>query len=164
MTNYWLMKTEPAMFSIDTLEREGTTQWDGVRNYQARNFMMNEMEIGDMVLLYHSVTDKGIYGLARVSAEAHPDTTQFDSADEHYDPKSTREKPIWYCVDVEFVEKFENPVSLETLKSDPRLEGMAVCSRGSRLSIQPVTKEHFEYICNILSERKEPINHEKTVF
>lgn len=145
--NYWLVKTEPAMFSIDHLQREGKTQWDGVRNYQARNHMMN-MKVGDLVLFYHSVTDTGVYGVARVCAVAHPDTSQFDPADEHYDPKSPREKPRWWCVDVEFVEKFDKPVSLEQIKSDPKLEGMVVRQRGSRLSVQPVSREHFDYICN----------------
>lgn len=152
MTNYWLLKTEPEMYSIDTLQKEGVTQWDGVRNYQARNYMINEMEIGDMVLIYHSVTDKGIYGIARVCADAHPDTTQFVPTDEHFDPKATIDKPIWYCVDVEFVEKFDKPVSLERLKGDPQLEGMVATSRGSRLSVQPVSRAHFEYICNVLAE------------
>ncbi|MBI1862838.1 EVE domain-containing protein [Candidatus Microgenomates bacterium] len=145
MTNYWLMKTEPAMYSIDTLQRDGKTQWDGVRNYQARNNMKN-MAIGDMVLFYHSITDPGVYGIARVCALAHPDTSQFDPNDEHFDPKNNPEKPMWWCVDVEFVEKLKRPVSLETLKSDPRLEGMVVRTRGSRLSVQPVSKVHFEYI------------------
>ena len=148
--NYWLMKTEPAMFSIDHLQREGKTQWDGVRNYQARNHMMN-MKVGDLVLFYHSVTDTGVYGIARVCAVAHPDTSQFDPADEHYDPKSPLEKPRWWCVDVEFVEKFDKPVSLERLKSDPNLDGMVVRQRGSRLSVQPVSREHFEYIRNIMT-------------
>lgn len=153
MANYWLMKTEPAMYSIDHLEREGKTQWDGVRNYQARNNMM-KMEVGDLVLFYHSVTDMGIYGIARVCAPAHPDTSQFDPADEHYDPKSKPEKPMWHCVDVEFVEKLERPVLLTELKSDPRLEGMVARTRGSRLSVQPVSREHFEYIRNVLGKKK----------
>lgn len=152
MKNYWLMKTEPAMYSIDHLKQEGKTQWDGVRNYQARNNMMG-MKIGDLVLFYHSVTNPGIYGIARVCAAAHPDSTQFDLANEHYDPKSKPEKPIWHCVDVEFVEIFKRPVLLMELKSDPRLEGMVARTRGSRLSVQPVTEEHFQYIRNVLSKK-----------
>lgn len=158
--SYWLMKTEPAMYSIDHLKREGKTQWDGVRNYQARNNMM-KMKVGDLVLFYHSVTDPGIYGIARVCAVAHPDTSQFDPNDEHYDPKSSRENPMWWCVDVEFVEAFERPILLDKLKSDPRLEGMVVRQRGSRLSVQPVSEEHFNYIT--LTNARYTKRHESSV-
>ncbi len=149
MKRYWLSKTEAVMFSIDDLQRVGVTQWDGVRNYQARNYMMHDMNVDDEILIYHSVTDTGVYGVGRVHTRAHPDSSQFDKNDEHYDPKSSPDKPIWYCVDVAFVEKFPRFVSLEDIKADPKLEGMVVRQKGSRLSIQPVTKEHFDHIVKL---------------
>ncbi len=142
---YWLMKTEGDVYSISDLKRDGVAPWDGVRNFQARNFM-REMHLGDLVLLYHSsAADIGVYGVAKVVALAHPDTTQFDKGDPHYDPTSRREKPKWYCVDVRFVRAFRNPVLLEEMRSDPELRGMLVLERG-RLSVQPVSKGHFERV------------------
>jgi predicted RNA-binding protein with PUA-like domain len=145
--NYWLMKSEGSCYSIDDLKRDKKTPWGGVRNYQARNFMMRDMDVGDMVLFYHS-NDKpsGVYGIGKVVSEAHYDETQFDANDEHFDSKATREKPIWHCVDVAFVSKFKIPISLDTIKFDPKLEGMIVRNRGSRLSIQPVLEKHFLHI------------------
>jgi predicted RNA-binding protein with PUA-like domain len=144
---YWLIKSEGDCYSIDDLKRDKKTSWDGIRNYQSRNYMMKDMEVGDLLFFYHSISDPtGIYGIAKVMRKAHPDETQFDKKDEHFDPKAKREKPTWYCIDVAFVEKWKNPVSLEMLKKDPKLEGMAVREKGSRLSIQPVSEEHFKYI------------------
>ncbi len=146
---YWLMKTEPSAFSIDDLQRKKVETWDGVRNFQARNFMI-EMEEGDGILFYHSSTKpNGVYGLAKVAKKAHPDLSQFDSKGHYFDPKATKEKPIWHCVDVEFVQKFREPVTLEQIKADAKLEGMRVRAIGSRLSVQPVSRDHFDYIVKI---------------
>lgn len=151
--NYWLLKTEPGCYSIDDLKKEKTTAWSGVRNYQARNLMRDHMRIGDLVLFYHSnAKPSGVYGVARVVKESHPDDTQFDKTDEHYDPKATKENPIWFCVTVEFVKQYAEPVSLEQIKFDPKLEGMAVRQKGNRLSVQPVSKKEFEYIDTVLAQ------------
>jgi predicted RNA-binding protein with PUA-like domain len=112
--------------------------------------MRDEMSIGDLALFYHSNSKpSGVYGIAQVASIPKTDTTQFDSKDEHFDPKSTKQNPIWVCVDFSFVEKFDNPISLTTLKDDSKLEGMYVRRKGDRLSIQPVSKNHFEYIVKI---------------
>lgn len=142
---YWLMKSEPSSYSIDDLKRDKKTPWDGVRNYQARNFLQ-EMQVGDKVLFYHSNTKTpAVVGIAKVVKKAQPDETQFDKKDDHYDPKATREKPIWYCPEVAFVKKLKEPVTLEEVKHDPKLNDMVLTKR-SRLSVQPVSKKHFEYI------------------
>ncbi len=144
---YWLIKSEGDCYSIDHLKKDKRTAWEGIRNYQARNFMMRDMEVGDLLLFYHSITvPTGVYGVARVVSKAHPDQSQFDKKDMHFDPKATQSKPIWFCVDVAFSEKFKQPVSLEVIKKDPKLEGMVVRAKGSRLSVQPVSPEHFKYI------------------
>ena len=149
------MKSEGDCYSIDHLKEDKVTPWSGVRNYQARNFMMRDMKTGDKVLFYHSNdTPSGIYGLAKVTSAAKPDETQFDTNDEHYDPRATRSKPIWHCVDVSFVKKFKKPISLAELKFDPALEGMLVRAKGSRLSIQPVSETHYRHIVEILAKRK----------
>lgn len=146
MPKLWLMKTEPDVYSIDDLQRDGTERWEGVRNYQARNFM-REMSKGDLVIFYHSsAKPPGIAGLCRVSREAHPDPSQFDPQSEYYDPKSTKEDPRWSLVDVEFVERFAELIPLQALKADPALEGMLIAQRGSRLSVQPVEKKHFKRV------------------
>jgi predicted RNA-binding protein with PUA-like domain len=144
--NYWLIKSEPDCYSIDDFKKDKRTSWSGVRNYQARNFM-KEMRVGDMALFYHSSTDpKAVVGIAKVVKEAHPDTTALDKKDDHYDPKATKENPIWYMVDFAFVEKFKNPVTLAEVKRNPKLEGIPLTQPGSRLSVQPVSKAHFETI------------------
>ena len=142
------MKTESSAYSIDDLKKKGTDAWDGVRNYQARNFMM-QMKVGDGVLFYHSGKEPSVAGLAKVAKLAHPDASQFNSKDSHFDPKSKKEKPIWYCVDVKFVKKFKTPVSLVEIKREKKLAGMRVREVGSRLSVQPVSKEHFDYIVGL---------------
>ena len=143
----WLMKSEPDVFSIDDLAKDKTTWWGGVRNYQARNFMMNDMKEGDWVLFYHSSAEPpGVAGLAKISKAAAPDETQFDKKSEYYDPKATKEKPIWFCVQLQFAKKFKNLVSLQELRDNPKLKDLLVLKKGQRLSIQPVTKEHFEII------------------
>ncbi len=147
--NTWLMKTEPEMFSIDDLAKKKISPWDGVRNYQARN-NMKAMAKGDLVLFYHSsVIPPGAAGVARVCRVAYPDHTSWDRKGEHFDPRSTEEKPLWFMVDVEFVEKFPKMVSLEQMKADPRLAGMAVTQRGSRLSVQPAAVAHFSRVVEL---------------
>jgi predicted RNA-binding protein with PUA-like domain len=146
---YWLMKTEPEVYSIDHLARTRTGSWDGVRNFQARNHM-RAMRNGDLVLFYHSSTEPpGVAGIARVCREAYPDHTQFDPKHDHYDPKSKRDTPRWDMVDLEFVEKLPELVSLAQLKADPKLEGMLVVKRGMRLSVQPVERPHFAHVLKL---------------
>lgn len=144
---YWLMKTEPESYSIDDLKNDGKTFWSGVRNYQARNFMRDEMKPGDGVLFYHSNADpSGVAGIARVVKAGYADHTAQDPDDSHYDPKATKENPIWYMVDIAFVRQFKHLVSLEELKRTPGLENMMVIQRGSRLSVQPVTEKEFKIV------------------
>lgn len=141
------MKSEPDVFSIDDLARKKTSLWDGVRNYQARNFMMNDMKPGDRVLFYHSNAEPpGIAGLAEVCSKAKPDPTALDKKSEYYDKSATPQNPRWFCVEVQFVRKFKNFISLEQLKSSKELEKMLVLKKGQRLSIQPVTKAEYAFI------------------
>lgn len=143
---YWLMKSEPEGYSIDDLERDRREPWDGIRNYQARNFM-REMAAGDLFIFYHSnAKPPGAAGIGRICREAYPDPTQFDRKNKHYDPKSDQDDPRWSLVDVEFVEKFAEEIPLRALKDDPALEGMRVTQKGSRLSVQPVAKNHFKRV------------------
>ena len=154
--NYWLMKSEPEVFSIDDLaEAPGqTTCWDGVRNYQARNFMKS-MEIGDQVFFYHSNADPScIAGIAEVVRKAYPDHTALDPHDHHFDPKATPEKPIWEMVDLRFVRKFARPLALDDLRPIAGLEKMELLRRGSRLSVQPVTPAEWKII-NRIAAREE---------
>ncbi len=149
MTQYWLMKSEPSTYSIDDLKKDKVTQWEGVRNYQARNFMRDQMKIGDKVLFYHSnATPPGIAGLAEVCRESYPDYFALDASSKYFDPKSTEEKPIWMMVDVKFIKKFDKLVSLEEIKARPELANMLVIKKGMRLSIQPVTENDY----NILAQ------------
>ncbi|MCC6316226.1 MAG: EVE domain-containing protein [Gemmatimonadaceae bacterium] len=145
---YWLMKTEPSTFSFDDLMNapRRTTSWDGVRNYQARNFMQ-EMKVGDQVIIYHSSAEPpGAAGIAEVAREAQPDLSAFDPKDHHYDPDSKREAPRWFCVDVRGVEPLERFVSLEELRGNPALSGMRLLQRGNRLSVLPVSAAEFRAI------------------
>lgn len=147
---YWLIKSEPDVFSIDDLRRVGREPWNGVRNYQARNFMRDAMQPGDLALFYHSnATPPGVVGLARVVGAPYPDATQFDAQSEYFDPKSTVERPRWMLVDFEFVAKFPTPVTLAQMKEEAGLEGMLVLQKGTRLSITPVEPPHFERICEL---------------
>lgn len=149
---YWLMKSEPGDVSIDDLANfpRQTVAWYGVRNYQARNFMRDDMKIGDMAIFHHSSTKiPGVCGVARVVSTSHPDLSAFDLKDEHYDAKSKKEKPTWICVDFAFVKKLPRLVSLEEIKHDHKLKGIMVAQTGSRLSIQPVSKNHFERILDL---------------
>lgn len=144
---FWLVKSEPEAYSIDDLQRDGQTAWTGVRNYKARN-TLREMKVGDRLVFYHSNADPpGAAGIAEVCAVAHPDASQFDRKDSHYEPKATPDKPIWYCPDVKFVAKFPTFVPLEALRDDDKLTGMLLTSgKASRLSVQPVSKPHFDRI------------------
>ena len=147
MSQYWLMKSEPDVFSIEDLRRQGTALWDGVRNYQARNFMTQSMKVGDWVLFYHSNAEPpGVAGLAKVSAPAKPDPTAWDKKSKYYDERSTPERPVWFGVEVEFVERFPRLVPLSELREQRDLKDMLLLKRGQRLSIQPVTKKEFECI------------------
>jgi len=150
IVNYWLMKSEPDVFSIDTLKNKKKSGWDGVRNYQARNFMRDNMKNGDMVLFYHSSCDiPGVAGLATVSKESHPDPTQFDPKSDYYDPKATLENPRWFMVEVSFVEKFNEVITLTQIKSVKALENMPLVQKGSRLSINPVTEKEYKTILGL---------------
>jgi predicted RNA-binding protein with PUA-like domain len=146
---YWLLKTEPSHFSIEDLERarDGRESWDGIRNYQARNFMRDEMKQGDRVLIYHSSTESpAVVGTARVAREAYPDPTAFDPESRYFDPKSAPEAPRWVMVDVQFESRFAAPITLADLRAVPALQGMRLLQRGQRLSIMPVAREEFETI------------------
>ncbi|RME35141.1 MAG: EVE domain-containing protein [Gammaproteobacteria bacterium] len=147
--NYWLMKSEPTEFSIDDLAARPDRRepWDGVRNYQARNFMRDAMRVGDLAFFYHSNCEPpGIVGIVRIASEARPDPTAFDPRDKHYDPKSDPDDPRWWLVEVEFVEKFGRPVTLAALKSRPELADMQLVKRGNRLSVMPVEPRHWDII------------------
>jgi predicted RNA-binding protein with PUA-like domain len=144
---YWLMKTEPDVFSIDDLARDGVTPWEGVRSYQARNLLRDQVHVGDAVLFYHSSTEPpGVAGLAEVVRESYPDRTQFDPASPYFDPKSTQDNPRWFVVDVRFVERFPAVVPLAVLHTTPGLEDMVVLKRGMRLSVQPVTEDEWRIV------------------
>jgi predicted RNA-binding protein with PUA-like domain len=146
---YWLLKTEPESFSIQDLQKapNQTTFWDGVRNYQARNFLRDEIKSGDRVLFYHSNADPpAIVGTAKVVKEGYPDHTAWDKKSHHYDEGSTKENPRWYMVDIKFDKIFDKPLSLEDLKKVKSLAKMELLRKGSRLSVQPVTAEEFEIV------------------
>jgi predicted RNA-binding protein with PUA-like domain len=144
---YWLMKSEPDVYSIDDLQRDGKDCWEGIRNYQARNFMRDDMKVGDGVLFYHSnAKPPGVAGLARVCRLAYPDHFAWDKKSKYFDPKCDPEDPRWWMVDVEYVETFPHLVSLQQLKDDAQLEDMMVTRRGSRLSIQPVELAHWKRV------------------
>jgi predicted RNA-binding protein with PUA-like domain len=144
------MKSEPSIYSIDDLARDGREKWDGVRNFRARNFMRDEMKPDDFVLFHHSSVDPpGVAGVARVACESYPDPSQFVKRGKYFDAKSVKEKPVWWLVDVEFVEKFPKFLPLSELRVDPKLDGMWLLKRGMRLSVQPVEKDHFKHILKL---------------
>lgn len=149
---YWLMKSEPGEVSIDDVANfpNQSVEWFGIRNYQARNFMRDQMQIGDKALFWHSsCKEPGIYGIVEVSTAAHPDSFQFDPANEYYESKSTTEKPVWWCVDVKFVKKTKY-ISIQELRQYPELAMMKVLQKGNRLSITPVTQEEWMFITRLL--------------
>ena len=157
MTRYWLMKSEPDVYGIDDLRRDGRAPWDGVRNYQARNFMRDDMAVGDAVLFYHSNAEPpGVAGLARVSRSAFTDATAWDRRSPYFDPKSSPSNPRWWMVELAFAEKFPAVVPLAVLKADPRLSKMVLVRKGSRLSVQPVTPEEFRVVCDLARGRVNP--------
>ena len=150
---YWLMKSEPGDYSIDDLERDGTEHWDGIRNYQARNIMRDQMQVGDRVLFYHSnAKPPGVVGVAEIASGPYTDHSQFDPQAKYFDPKSDPQEPRWIMVDVKFVEKLPRMVSLPELRGCPELTDMVLLNR-SRLSVQPVTQEQYAYI---LDRAREP--------
>ncbi|KAB0300423.1 EVE domain-containing protein [Vibrio fortis] len=144
---YWLFKTEPDTFSIHTLRAQNTSCWEGVRNYQARNMMRDQVKLGDLVMIYHSSCKKvGVAGIAKVTREAYPDHFQFDPESDYYDAKSSPDNPRWVMVDVEYVRTTERLIPLATLKAMPELENMPLVKRGNRLSIMPVTEQEWQAI------------------
>lgn len=147
-TGHWLMKSEPDEFSIDDLERRGSEPWSGVRNYQARNFMRDGMKVGDRILFYHSsCAEPGVVGLARVASGPRADPTQFDPASGYHDPKSTRANPRWVLVDVAFERRLRRTVRLADIRAHARaLAGLALLNTGNRLSVMPVSHQHFALI------------------
>jgi predicted RNA-binding protein with PUA-like domain len=151
--HYWLMKSEPEVYSIDDLRREKRTAWNGVRNYQARNHMRT-MKKGDLVLFYHSSSDPaGVAGVAKVVKEAYPDPTQFDRRSEYHDAKSDKDDPRWWLVDVGFVERFADTVTLASIKADKRLKDMVLVNN-SRLSVQPVTEDEYERVRSMAGAKR----------
>ncbi len=150
--NYWLVKSEPHVFSIDDLAAapNQTTYWDGVRNYQARNTLRDQMQLDDLVLFYHSNCDQpSIVGLAKVAKTGYPDFTAWDKDDPHFDPKTDPSNPRWYMVDIKFVQKFAKPLSLTSLRGVTGLEKMVLLQKGSRLSVQPVSAHEYETILEL---------------
>jgi predicted RNA-binding protein with PUA-like domain len=146
---YWLVKSEPEVFSIDDLakSKNQTTYWDGVRNYQARNFLRDDMKLGDLVLYYHSNTEpNAIVGVCEIVKEGYSDFTAFDPKDIHFDPKSKKENPTWIMVDIKLVKKFINEITLADIKANPKLSKMRLVQRGNRLSVMPVEKKEFDEI------------------
>ncbi len=151
---YWLMKSEPNVYSIEDLKRNKTSPWEGVRNYQARNFMRDEMKLGDKVLFYHSnAKPSGVAGIAEVCKTSYPDFFAWDKKSKYFDKKTDPENPTWFMVDVKFVSQFKEVISLQELKEDPALSGMTVTKKGSRLSVHPVDKKHFDHVV-ALGKRK----------
>lgn len=152
---YWLVKSEPEDYSIDdfSAEKNNTTYWDGVRNYQARNFLRDEFKIGDKVLFYQSNTDPlAVVGMCEVVKEGYPDHTQFDPDHKHFDPKADPKNPTWFMVDIKLIKKFNNPVTLEDIKSSSKLKNIKLVQRGNRLSVMPVTKDEFDTILKMAGE------------
>jgi predicted RNA-binding protein with PUA-like domain len=151
--NYWLIKSEPDAFSIDDLKSAPGRKdhWDGIRNYQARNFMRDDMEKGDLVLFYHSnCKEPGVVGIAEIVSGAYPDHTAFDANEKYFDPKSDPENPRWLMVDIRFVRKIRRLISLSELKTHAdQLENFALVRRGNRLSIMPVSREHWDFILSL---------------
>jgi predicted RNA-binding protein with PUA-like domain len=149
MSRHWLFKSEPSAYGFDQLQADRVTPWSGVRNYQARNNMM-EMHVGDLGLFYHSsIAEPAAVGICKVVRTAYPDFTAFERGGEYYDPKSTPSKPVWMMVDVEYVEPLEYPVTLARMRAEPRLVGMELLKRGRRLSVQPVTPAEWKIVLEL---------------
>ena len=151
MNQYWLLKTEGEYYPIDKLKADKKTPWSGVRNYRARNFMRDKMRVGDLCLFYHSSSKQnGVYGIAKVASRPHADPLQFDKKSHYFEPKATKEKPVWMLVDIAFVKKFREPVLVGEMKNDPALSDM-ILFHALRLSIQPVSGTHFRHIVENLT-------------
>jgi len=151
--SYWLIKTEPTEFSIDDLEKRPNQieHWDGVRNYQARNMLRDEMKVGDVAFFYHSNCDEpGIVGIVKIVKEGYPDHTAFDPENKHFDPKSDKENPRWFMVDVKLKKKFPRTMTLSEMRSNPELEGLILLRKGNRLSVMPVEEKHFKLILDLV--------------
>lgn len=150
---YWLVKSEPGAYSIDDLARDKKTHWDGVRNYQARNFMRDDMKKGDQVLFYHSNAEPtAVVGICEVVKEGYPDFTAFDPEEKHFDSKSNNENPTWMMVDIKLIKKFKRPITLKEIKENSKLQDMRLVQRGNRLSVMPVEKKEVDLIIK-LSEK-----------
>ena len=148
--NYWLMKSEPDAYSIDDLERDKREPWDGIRNYQARNMMRDDMKVGDKVFFYHSnCKEPGVVGIMKVASKPYPDPTQFDPDSNYYDAKSNPDEPRWILVDVAFVRKTKRTVTLQEIKGHPGLDDMILTRKGNRLSVMPVSQEHWDIILGL---------------
>ena len=148
---YWLMKNEPEAFSIDDLERVKIEPWDGIRNYQVRNFFRDDMSIGDKAFFYHSSCKiPAIVGIMEIVSDAYPDHTAWDPEEHYYDLKSDPENPTWLMVDVKFNSKLDNPITLKELRSHPKLADMRILQRGNRLSVTPLEKKHWNYISSLM--------------
>ena len=153
----WLMKSEPDVYGLSDLKRDQTTPWEGVRNYQARNYMRDNMMVGDLALFYHSsCAEPGVAGVIRIASEPYPDPTQFNPSDDYFDPKATPEKPIWMLVDVAWEKDLKHPVSLPRLRDTPALSDMATLRKGNRLSITPVTAAEAMITSNGLNRSMKP--------
>ena len=150
--NYWLMKSEPDVYGIDHLKaaNKKTDTWDGVRNYQVRNMMRDEMKKGELAFFYHSnCKEPGIAGIMKIAREGYPDFTAFDPKEKYYDPKSDPDNPRWYMVDVRYVRKLKRVITLTELKTYPELEGLPLLRRGNRLSAMPLSKQHWDFILSL---------------
>lgn len=145
--SYWLMKSEPDTYSIDDLARDGRTHWDGIRNYQARNMIRDEMRPGDLAFFYHSSCEvPAVVGVMKIASEAYPDPTQFDRKSKYYDAKSAKEEPRWFVVDVEFERKLSRPVTLAEIREKKSLSDFRLVKRGNRLSVFPVSAKHWKIV------------------
>ena len=154
---FWLFKSEPSAWSFADLmaEPDQTAEWDGVRNYQVRNFMRDDMKVGDGVLFYHSSAKPlAVVGTAQIVKESYPDSTSWDPADKHYDAKTSPDNPTWLMVDIKGEQEFKRPVTLEEIKQNPKLQDMLLVRRGMRLSIQPVTKEEWDGVVSLGTEER----------
>ena len=158
-TQYWLMKSEPGEYALEDLKQQKnqTDHWDGVRNYQARNFMRDEMQVGDGVLFYHSGKKPAVVGTARIVRAGYPDHTAWDPASKHFDRKSTPENPVWFMVDVQFESEFKRPIPLKELRDVPGLADMILLRRGNRLSVMPVSPQEYALIVELAGKTQKKI-------
>jgi predicted RNA-binding protein with PUA-like domain len=157
MVRYWLLKTEPSAYSFERLRADGTTPWTGVRSFQARNNMM-EMQLGDQAFFYHSsVAEPAAVGICKVVKTAYPDFTQFDRTSEYFDGRAKKDTPIWFMVDVAYVEELAHPVTLACMRAEPRLVGMPLLQRGQRLSVQPVMPHEWKIVLELASRDSAPV-------